>query len=92
MGDDDVSVTVRSKSGEHESVSRGTFRAWKRRVGGDKALMLQVPNSEGALVQTRCEFQALPPDKYEAELLQRVKLPSRITRGELKGCDAWKCI
>ena len=89
---DDARVTVQSKGGDHDSVTKSTFRAWKKRVGADKALMLQVPDSEGRFVQTWRDMQALPPGTYEAELLQKVKFPSKLARGALKGCDAWKCV
>ena len=87
-----VSVTIRSKSGVPESVTAGTFRAWRKRVGRDTAFVLQIPGSDGLFVQTWRDMQTVPPGTYEAELLQRVKLPPKLARGELKGCDAWKCI
>ena len=89
-----VSVTIRSKSGVPESVTTGTFRAWKKRVGRDIAFVLQIPGSDGLFVQTWRDMQSvkLPASVYEAELVQTVKLPQKIARGELKGCDAWKCV
>ena len=89
---DTVSVTIRKKSGDEDSVSTGTFRAWKKRAGRDTAFVLQVPDTDGLFVQTWRDMQTVPPDVYEAELVQRVKLPQKIARGELKGCDAWKCV
>ena len=85
---DTVSVTIRKKSGVEDSVTAGTFRAWKKRVGRDTAFVLQIPGSDGLFVQTFRDLQTVPPGVYEAELVQRVKLPP----GELKGCDAWKCV
>ena len=89
-----VSVTIRSKSGVPESVTTGTFRAWKKRVGRDTAFVLQIPGSDGLFVQTWRDMQSvkLPAGVYEAELVKRVELPQKIARGELKGCDAWKCV
>ena len=89
-----VSVTIRSKSGVPESVTTGTFRAWKKRVGRDTAFVLQIPGSDGLFVQTWRDMQSvkLPAGVYEAELVRRVKLPQKLARGELKGCDAWKCV
>ena len=83
-----VSVTIRKKSGVEDSVTTGTFRAWKKRVGRDTAFVLQVPGSVGLFVQTWRDMQSVPPGVYEAELVEKVKLPQKIARG----CDAWKCV
>ena len=89
---DTVTVTIRKKSGDEDSVSTGTFRAWKKRAGRDTAFVLQVPDTDGLFVKTWRDMQTVPPGVYEAEMVQRVKLPPKIARGELKGCDAWKCV
>ena len=90
---DNVSITIRSKSGDEQSVAPGNFRAWKKRVGRDAAfVVLQVPGADGYLAQTSRDLQRVPPGEYEAELVQRVRLPQKIARGQLKGCDAWKCV
>ena len=85
----DASVTVLSTTGGQESVTTSTFRAWKKRAGRRRAFVLQIPDSDGYLVQTYRDMSRLPPGKYAAELVQKVKIPSQ---GELKGCDAWKCV
>ena len=85
---DNVSITIRSKSGDEHSATTGTFRAWKKRVGRDTAFVLQAPASDGLFVQTWRDMQSVPPGVYEAELMQKVKLPQKIARG----CDAWKCV
>ena len=85
---DNVSITIRSKSGDEHSVPTGTFRAWKKRVGRDTAFVLQAPDSDGLFIQTWRDMQSVPPGVYEAELVQKVKLPQKIARG----CDAWKCV
>ena len=89
---DNVSITIRSKSGDEHSVTTGTFRAWKKRVGRDTAFVLQDPDSGGLFIQTWRDMQSVPPGVYEAELVQRLKLPQKTTRGALKGCDVWKCV
>ena len=89
---DTVSVTIRKTNGVEDSVTTGTFRAWKKRVGRDTAFVLQAPDSEGLFVQTWRDMQSVPPGVYEAELVQRLKLPQKTTRGALKGCDVWKCV
>ena len=89
---DAVSVTVRSTTGGEECVTTSSFRAWKKRAGRDTALVLKVPGAEGYFVQTWRDLQTLAPGEYEAELVQRVRLPQKIARGQLKGCDAWKCV
>ena len=85
---DNVSITIRSKSGDEHSVTTGTFRAWKKRVGRDTAFVLQAPDSDGLFIQTWRDMQSVPPGVYEAELVQKVKLPQGIARG----CVAWKCV
>ena len=87
-----VSVTIRSKSGVPASVTTGSFRAWKKRAGRDTALVLKVPGAEGYFVQTWRDLQTVAPGEYEADLVQRVRLPQKLARGQLKGCDAWKCV
>ena len=88
-----VSITIRSRSGDQDcSVTAESFRAWKKRAGRDTAFVLQIPGTDGFFVQTWRDMQAVPPGAYEAQLVQRVQQPHRIARGELKGCDAWKCV
>ena len=89
---DKVSITIRSKNGDEHSVTPGIFRAWKKRAGRDTAFVLQVPGADGSFVQTWGDMQRVPPGAYEADLVQRVKLPPKLARGELKGCDTWKCV
>ena len=88
-----VSITIRSRSGDQDSsVTAESFRAWKKRAGRDTAFVLQIPGPDGFFVQTWRDMQAVPPGAYEAQLVQRVKLPEKVARGELKDCDAWKCV
>ena len=88
-----VSITIRSRSGDQDcSVTAESFRGWKKRAGRDTAFVLQIPGTEGIFVHTWRDMQAVPPGQYEAELVQRIKLPEKTARGELKGCDAWKCV
>ena len=88
-----VNITIRSRNGDQDcSVTAESFRAWKKRAGRDTAFVLQIPGSDGFFVQTWRDMQAVPPGKYEAQLVQRLKLPKKVARGELKGCDAWKCV
>ena len=54
----------------------------------DTAFVLQIPNSDGHFVHTWRDMQTLAPGVYEAELVQKVRLPQKIARG----CDAWKCV
>ena len=85
---DAVSVTVRSTTGGEECVTTSSFRAWKKRAGRDTAFVLQIPDSDGHFVHTWRDMQTLAPGVYEAELVQKVRLPQKIARG----CDAWKCV
>ena len=88
-----VNITVRSRSGDQDcSVTAESFRAWKKRAGRDTAFVLQIPGTDGFFVQTWRDMQAVPPGVYEAQLVQRIQLPQKTARGELKGCDAWKCV
>ena len=84
---DAVSVTVRSTTGGEECVTTSSFRAWKKRAGRD-TVVLQIPDSDGHFVHTWRDMQTLAPGVYEAELVQKVRLPQKIARG----CDAWKCV
>ena len=90
---DGVSITIRRKSGDQDcSVTTGNFRAWKKRAGRDTAFVLQIPGTDGFFVRTWRVMEAVPPGVYEAQLVQRIQLPQKIARGELKGCDAWRCV
>ena len=85
----DASVTVRGTTGGQECVTASTFRAWKKRAGRRRAFVLQIPESDGYVVQTYRDMLRRPPGTYAAELVQQVKIPSQ---GELEGCVAWKCV
>ena len=90
---DGASVAIRSTSGGQDSnVTTASFKAWKKRAGRNTAFVLQVPGADGYLVQTWRDMQALPPGKYEAELVRRVQLPQNIARRELEGYEAWKSV
>ena len=66
---DNVSITIRSKSGDEQSVAPGNFRAWKKRVGRDAAfVVLQVPDSDGYLVQTYRDMVRLPRRSWSKKL------------------------
>ena len=82
-------VVVRSKHAEPTDVT--DFSAWRRAVGGGPVGFVITTSETEVLVDT-CKMMArLPPGRYDAEMVRRVKL-TQVLEKDLKGHDVWKSV
>ena len=82
---------VRNKKGELlGEVTARRFGAFKREQTGQVALLLTLGEDKDVLIDTCAMLNMLPPGCYDARLLQKVALPRKYTKEDLRDCDAWK--
>ena len=86
-----ATVRVRNKAGEVvDDVTARSFGAFKRKHPGQAALLLTLGEDKDVLIDTCAMLNMLPPGCYDARLLQKVALPRKYTKEDLRDCDAWK--
>ena len=84
-----MSVEVRSKSGNVETVTSESFPSWKRRAGKIVGFVVKAADSE-TLVLTCGDMRRLPEGVFEAELVRRSAITDPSLKKELRGPDVWK--